>query len=124
MDLLAVQPMVAECGLPGGVCALAYQLRIFPHPAKRDSSAKENKQNQRRPVEKWESLLIRKAQPQPGWICGLRVSLGGRENWWTAGDSNPRPHRCERCALPAELAAHRTGAILAGLGEDSKPAES
>ncbi len=26
--------------------------------------------------------------------------------WWTAWGSNPRPHRCERCALPAELAAH------------------
>ena len=28
------------------------------------------------------------------------------ENWWTAGDSNPRPPRCERDALPTELAAH------------------
>jgi hypothetical protein len=26
--------------------------------------------------------------------------------WWTAWDSNPRPRRCERRALPAELAAH------------------
>ena len=31
---------------------------------------------------------------------------GAREFWWTAGDSNPRPPRCERDALPAELAAH------------------
>jgi hypothetical protein len=27
--------------------------------------------------------------------------------WWTWGGSNPRPHRCERCALPTELHAHR-----------------
>jgi hypothetical protein len=26
--------------------------------------------------------------------------------WWTRGDSNPRPPRCERGALPAELLAH------------------
>ena len=33
-----------------------------------------------------------------------------RENsniWWTRGDSNPRPPRCERGALPTELLAHR-----------------
>ena len=28
------------------------------------------------------------------------------KKWWTAGDSNPRPPRCERGVLPAELAAH------------------
>src|ERR1700692_291848 len=28
------------------------------------------------------------------------------EIWWTRGDSNPRPPRCERGALPAELLAH------------------
>src|SRR5260370_20191806 len=27
-------------------------------------------------------------------------------SWWTAWDSNPRPPRCERGALPTELAAH------------------
>src|SRR5438128_2603316 len=27
-------------------------------------------------------------------------------NWWTAGGSNSRPPRCERGALPTELAAH------------------
>ncbi len=30
------------------------------------------------------------------------VSLEG-EGWWSWGDSNPRPHHCERCALPTEL---------------------
>src|SRR5216117_3765765 len=28
--------------------------------------------------------------------------------WWTAGGSNSRPPRCERGALPTELAAHET----------------
>src|SRR6266850_6810399 len=31
------------------------------------------------------------------------------EGWWTARGSNPRPPRCERGALPAELAAHVSG---------------
>jgi hypothetical protein len=26
--------------------------------------------------------------------------------WWRAGESNPRPRRCERRALPTELAPH------------------
>ena len=26
--------------------------------------------------------------------------------WWRRWDSNPRPQRCERCALPAELRPH------------------
>ena len=29
--------------------------------------------------------------------------------WWTWGDSNPRPRRCERRALPTELHAHTEG---------------
>ena len=27
--------------------------------------------------------------------------------WWRQRDSNPRPQRCERCALSAELCPHR-----------------
>ncbi len=27
-------------------------------------------------------------------------------NWWRAGELNPRPRRCERRALPTELAPH------------------
>jgi hypothetical protein len=42
-------------------------------------------------------------QPSPGW----RVS----EGWWTAQGSNLRPPRCERGALPAELAAHPWGSL-------------
>ena len=32
--------------------------------------------------------------------------LRGGCGWWTRWDSNPRPRRCERRALPAELLAH------------------
>ncbi len=36
-----------------------------------------------------------------------RGRAGSRNGgWWTAWDSNPRPRRCERRALPTELAAH------------------
>ena len=28
------------------------------------------------------------------------------EGWWRAGELNPRPLRCERSALPTELAPH------------------
>ena len=30
------------------------------------------------------------------------------ERWWRAGELNPRPLRCERSALPTELAPHST----------------
>jgi putative transposase len=36
----------------------------------------------------------------------VRRRLFPEESWWTAGGSNSRPPRCERGALPAELAAH------------------
>jgi hypothetical protein len=34
------------------------------------------------------------------------VDLPPCGTWWTRRDSNPRPQRCERRALPAELRAH------------------
>ena len=34
------------------------------------------------------------------------------EGWWTAGGSNSRPPRCERGALPTELAAHSVGSLI------------
>src|SRR3954465_8469366 len=37
--------------------------------------------------------------------------MNGME-WWTRWDSNPRPPRCERGALPAELLAHRLLLII------------
>jgi hypothetical protein len=40
--------------------------------------------------------------------CGRREVRRLREWWWTAGGSNSRPPRCERGALPTELAAHST----------------
>src|SRR5689334_15181036 len=36
----------------------------------------------------------------------MNLSQTGERSWWTAWDSNPRPPRCERGALPTELAAH------------------
>ena len=36
-----------------------------------------------------------------------QTSCRGGDVWWTAWDSNPRPPRCERGALPTELAARR-----------------
>ena len=36
--------------------------------------------------------------------CNLQVC-----QWWTIWGSNPRPQRCERCALPAELIARMGG---------------
>lgn len=34
------------------------------------------------------------------------------EVWWRAGELNPRPLRCERSALPTELAPHNSQAAL------------
>jgi hypothetical protein len=39
-------------------------------------------------------------------FCNSEKSVKLFEIWWTRGDSNPRPPRCERGALPAELLAH------------------
>jgi hypothetical protein len=40
----------------------------------------------------------------PSAALGIAEML--KEKWWTAGGSNSRPPRCERGALPTELAAH------------------
>src|SRR5579864_6270318 len=40
--------------------------------------------------------------------------------WWTRGDSNPRPPRCERGALPAELLAHEQQRNFSKRGEGSQ----
>ena len=39
-------------------------------------------------------------------VTPAEISEMLREKWWTAGGSNSRPPRCERGALPTELAAH------------------
>ncbi len=36
----------------------------------------------------------------------LVAARGKHDDWWRAGDLNPRPRRCERRALPTELAPH------------------
>ena len=46
---------------------------------------------------------------EKGSQASIFVSWGSArkdEIWWRAGDLNPRPQRCERCALPTELAPH------------------
>ena len=51
------------------------------------------------------SKCIRRVRRDPCKCCSRRGC-----KWWTAWDSNPRPPRCERGALPAELAAPRRDA--------------
>ena len=41
---------------------------------------------------------------KPPWLASRSFS----EGWWRAGELNPRPLRCERSALPTELAPHWT----------------
>ena len=52
------------------------------------------------------------SKPKP--VCGISVVKQGNRRgfyhgdfqfWWTVRGSNPRPRRCERRALPAELTA-------------------
>ena len=51
-------------------------------------------------------------------LTELKELLG--KCWWTAGGSNSRPPRCERGALPAELAAHCVGVRTWPLGLKSE----
>ena len=44
-------------------------------------------------------------------LCLFRIFMTAfgalhKRRWWTRRDSNPRPQRCERRALPTELRAH------------------
>jgi len=41
-------------------------------------------------------------------------SVHTKARWWTQGDSNPRPHGCQPCALPTELWALREGSLANG----------
>ena len=61
-----------------------------------------------------------KRNPPPfrRWMfrCCWRVSFSSRRGgWWTAWDSNPRPRRCERRALPTELAARGGLTLIASI---------
>ena len=54
--------------------------------------------------------------PIPGHIDNKKASISAGlfevvamywiKNWWRARELNPRPLRCERSALPTELAPH------------------
>lgn len=54
---------------------------------------------------RWDARFIR-LDPAPDPQAGPPDA----EPWWTRGGSNPRPHGCRPCALPAELRAHENGA--------------
>ena len=74
----------------------------------------------RRRAQTWRSLFIAPcalcnpwSEVQIGRFSGDIVRRDGQtrrdtpsEGWWRAGDLNPRPRRCERRALPTELAPH------------------
>ncbi len=46
--------------------------------------------------------------PSELWRWAL-LSAKVERKWWRVGDSNPRPRRCERRALPTELTPHFKG---------------
>ena len=47
------------------------------------------------------------SQPHPdGKAAFEKAGVRVMSIWWTRRGSNPRPLRCERSALPAELRAH------------------
>ncbi len=64
--------------------------RGFLHYAARRATIRRGRENRAAPV----------GMTSLGWWMKREVV------WWTRGDSNPRPPRCERGALPAELLAH------------------
>lgn len=39
---------------------------------------------------------------------------------WTLWESNPRPHACEACALPAELRAHQKAGVIQNQNETNQ----
>jgi hypothetical protein len=51
-------------------------------------------------------VTLPKVNLRPIRIVVATKSLRNKDIWWTRPGSNRRPHRCERCALPAELLAH------------------
>ncbi len=72
------------------------------------------------------------ARNQPGRGCSdrnhrrvqkeKRASETGDPSKWSGGDSNSRPHHCERCALPAELPPRVAGSIRTTRPADNTPA--
>jgi hypothetical protein len=55
-----------------------------------------------------------------GRNVGRTETLPSFLKWWTAGGSNSRPPRCERGALPAELAAHESDLPAVGSDPDDQ----
>lgn len=57
--------------------------------------------------------MLAMENPDTGWVyprATMKEKRAARasEVWWRAGELNPRPLRCERSALPTELAPHLT----------------
>src|SRR5262245_53729452 len=66
-----------------------------------------------RPAGRGQRLVNIREFDRRRWIDrgGNREIVEGK--WWTAGGSKSRPPRCDRGALPTDLAAHRRTLILA-----------
>src|ERR1700736_3335627 len=55
-------------------------------------------------------------------FCNSEKSVKLFRIWWTRGDSNPRPPRCERGALPAEILAQEQQSNFSKRTERCQPA--
>jgi hypothetical protein len=56
-----------------------------------------------------------RTQTQPGATISAARRLSARYfEWWRVRDSNPRPRRCERRALPTELTPRQIGPLYSG----------
>ena len=58
---------------------------------------------------RWILQSLKKWRGKPtatSYQTAVTSASSGKGEWWTRRDSNPRPQRCERRALPTELRAH------------------
>ena len=67
-----------------------------------DGGHRDGSHREERPTKRHVDPLYREPLP--------RAITSPLSSWWTQGDSNPRPHGCQPCALPAELWA-RSGEV-------------
>ena len=59
-------------------------------------------------ADKAERSVAANAEFCPFGILTTALRALHKRTWWTRRDSNPRPQRCERRALPSELRAHES----------------
>ena len=79
-----------NCGAVGGQTVMHAHLHVIPRFAQEPLAGQG--------IRAWLKSDANRWEPARGGRC---VAVG----WWTARGSNPRPPRCERGALPTELAA-------------------